>query len=172
VSKWTAKNGQCLTIRPIRPEDEPLLVNFHGTLSDRSVYMRYLHPLLLSERVAHERLARICHCDYNREIILVAEQQDAQSGEGLLLGVGRLSKLHGLNDAQFSLLVSDCCQGLGIGSELLRRLIQVGRDEKLRRIEANITADNHVMQRLCERLGFRLLPGSDNQMVKAEMDIS
>ena len=48
-----------MTIRPVRPEDEPALVRFHETLSDRSVYMRYLQPLLLSLRVAHSRLARI-----------------------------------------------------------------------------------------------------------------
>src|SRR5262249_12022820 len=46
-SSWTSKQGQALVVRPIRPEDEPLMVKFHGTLSDRSVYLRYLHPMQL-----------------------------------------------------------------------------------------------------------------------------
>ena len=74
VSHWTAKDGTQVTFRPIRAEDEPLLVKFHGTLSDRTVFMRYMQPMLLDDRVTHERLARICHCDYDREIALVIER--------------------------------------------------------------------------------------------------
>jgi len=59
------KDGSAVTIRPIRPEDEPLLVRFHETLSDRSVYLRYFCSLSLSRRVAHERLLRICFGDYD-----------------------------------------------------------------------------------------------------------
>ena len=81
VSSWTAKDGMPLVIRPIRPEDEPLLVQFHGTLSDRSVVLRYFHVMTLSTRVAHERLTRICFIDYDREMALVAERQDPQSGQ-------------------------------------------------------------------------------------------
>src|SRR5262249_40146154 len=60
VSDWTMKDGQVVTIRPIRPEDEPLMVQFHSTLSDRTVYLRYFASLSLSSRIAHERLLRIC----------------------------------------------------------------------------------------------------------------
>ena len=172
TSKWTAKDGSPVTIRPIRAEDEPALVEFHGTLSDRSVYMRYLHPLLLSQRVAHERLARICHGDYDREITLIAEQTDVETGENRISGVARMSKLHGSNEARFTVLVSDCCQGLGMGGELVRRLIQVCREEKLYRLEAVMTADNQAMQNLCARAGFSLSPVEDGQMVKAEMIFS
>ena len=57
--------------RPIRPEDEPLMVKFHETLSERSVYFRYFHAMRLTQRVAHERLTRICFIDYEREMALV-----------------------------------------------------------------------------------------------------
>jgi len=67
-----------VTIRPILPEDEPLLVKFHETLSDKTVMMRYLQPMMLTERLVHERLARICHSDYDREITLVAEGRMAR----------------------------------------------------------------------------------------------
>jgi len=130
------------------------MVAFHETLSDRTVYMRYLHPMMLSQRVAHDRLAHICHCDYNREIALVVEDPDTSSGPARILAVGRISKLHGKDAARLSLLVSDHEQGRGIGSELVKRLIQVSQSEKIHRIEAVITQDNTVMRRLFELLGF------------------
>jgi acetyltransferase len=157
-----------MTIRPVRPEDEPALVRFHETLSDRSVYMRYLQPMLLSLRVAHSRLARIAHGDYDREITLVAERAENQE----IVGVARLSKLHGLNVARFTILISDCCQKSGIGSELLRRLIEVGRQEKLRTIEALVAPDNSAMLKMAERLGFHTLQAEDKQFVKVELDLA
>src|SRR5439155_18095545 len=56
VWEWKMKDGTPVTIRPIRPEDEPLMVQFHRTLSERSVYLRYFCSLSLSTRVEHERL--------------------------------------------------------------------------------------------------------------------
>src|SRR5215469_16972486 len=73
VSPWVMKNGTEVTVRPIRPEDEPLLIEFHQTLSDRSVYLRYFGSLSLRSRVAHERLIRICFVGYDRQMALVAE---------------------------------------------------------------------------------------------------
>jgi acetyltransferase len=170
VSLWTAKDGTPLIIRPIHPEDEPLLVRFHETLSDRSVHLRYMHPMLLSQRVAHERLSRICHCDYDREITLVAEQED-KTGERCILGASRMSKLHGLNEARFSILISDQSQGLGIGSELVRRIVDVAKGERLRRLTAIVTPDNQPMQHIFQKLGFRLEPTSDGKMVEAKMEL-
>ena len=60
VWEWKLKDGTPVTIRPIRPEDEPLIVQFHHTLSERSVYLRYFCSLSLTTRVDHERLVRIC----------------------------------------------------------------------------------------------------------------
>jgi acetyltransferase len=73
---WTMKDGEEVLIRPIRPEDEPMMVKFHATLSERSVYLRYFHLMNLSQRVAHERLTRICFIDYDREMALVAERRN------------------------------------------------------------------------------------------------
>ena len=61
----------------------------------------------LSQRIAHERLTRICFIDYDREMALVAEQRNPQTGEREILGVGRLTKLHGTNEAEVAVLVSD-----------------------------------------------------------------
>ena len=156
VSTFTLTDGAGVTIRPIRPEDEPLMVQFHQTLSETSVYMRYFHTLQLSQRIAHERLTRICFIDYDREMALVVDRQDPASAEHAILAVGRLSKLHGTHEAEFAILVSDRWQGHGLGNELLRRLVEIGRDERLQRIVATILPENTAMQRVSRKQGFSL----------------
>ncbi len=171
VQSWTAKDGKPVIFRPIRPEDEPLMIKFHETLSDHSVYLRYLHPMMLSDRVAHERLSRICFIDYDREIALVAEGDDPQNGERCIMAVARLSKIHGTDDAEFTILVNDRFQERGLGREMIQRLLQIARDENLRRVVATISADNPVMQELCQRLGFRLSPASADARVRAVIEL-
>ncbi|RCJ26495.1 acetyl CoA synthetase subunit alpha [Nostoc sp. ATCC 43529] len=171
ISKWTMKDGTAVTIRPIRPEDEPLMVQFHNTLSEQSVYFRYFHLIKLQSRVAHERLTRICFIDYDREIALVVEYQNPQTQTREILAVGRLSKIHGTNEAEFAIVVSDRCQCQGIGTELLKRLVQISQNEQLNRITADILADNYGMQKVCEKLGFRIERTDDPTVVKAQIDI-
>lgn len=166
VSDWTMKNGTPLKIRPIRPEDEPLVVKFHENLSEESIYSRYFHLMKLQTRVAHERLSRICFIDYDRELALVADYKDPATGEHHLLGFGRLSKLHGRDEAEFSMLIGDRFQCKGLGSEFLRRLIQIGKDEKMQYITAEILSENRAMQHVCQKLGFRLEPTSEPSIMK------
>ncbi len=156
VKHWQLKDGRNVTIRPIRPEDEPLLVKFHHTLSEESVYFRYFHLMTLSHRIAHDRLTRICFIDYDREMALVVDRKDPETGEHIILGAGRLSKSHGVNEAEFAMLVADPYQQQGLGSELLLQLIQIGKDENLDAITAEILHENRPMQRVCEKLGFNL----------------
>ncbi len=156
LSTWIMKDGTLLTIRPIRPEDEPLMIQFHKTLSEQSVYFRYFHLIKLSQRTAHYRLTRLCFIDYDREMALVADYTHPDTEAHEILAVARLSKLHGTNEAEFALLVSDRYQCQGLGTELLKRLLQVGQDEQLEHIHAEILADNSAMQRVCEKLGFSL----------------
>jgi acetyltransferase len=107
ISDWQLKDSTPITIRPIRPEDEPLIVKYHKTLSEESVYLRYFHLIKFSQRIAHERLTRICFIDYAREIALVTEYENPATKETEILAVGRLSKLHGSDAAEFAMLVSD-----------------------------------------------------------------
>jgi acetyltransferase len=152
----TRKFGRVLiTIRPIRPEDEPLMVDFHKTLSDRSVQLRYFGALSLKERTLHQRLRRVCFVDYDREMALVAERK-GRDGKRELLGVGRLIKEHGLNEAEFAILISDPWQGKGLGAELLKRLVQIGRAEKLQRITGHILNENAAMLHVSKKIGFQL----------------
>ena len=156
VAPWRLKDGTPITLRPIRPEDEPLMVKFHEKLSERTVYFRYFGALKLSQRVAHERLTRICFQDYDRELALVADHEDLVTSEHRIMGVGRLTKTHGTNEAEFAVLVCDDSQGKGLGTELLRRLLDAARKERLSRVTGYILPENVEMARVCEKLGFRL----------------
>lgn len=171
VKPWTLKEGTPVTIRPISPEDEPLIVDFHETLSEESVYLRYAHMMKLSRRVDHSRLTRICFIDYDQEMALVADYRNSDSGKHQILGVGRLSKLHGTADAEFAMLVSDRYQRQGLGSELMRQLCEVGRQEGLKRIIGHILPDNRGMQHICERQGFALYRDTDDDMVYVELTL-
>lgn len=160
-----------MTIRPIRPEDEPLMVKFHESLSDRSVHLRYFYSYSLDARTAPERLFRICYIDYEREMALVAEHEDVSSGTHEILAVGRLTQIHGSNDAEVAVLVTDRYQHRGLGAELLRRLIEIARDRKLDRLVADTLGENLAMQALAKRLGFRRVTSEEPTVVRAVLDL-
>jgi acetyltransferase len=171
VADWTMKDGAQVTIRPIRPEDEPTMVEFHKKLSERSVYLRYFQPLKLTQRTAHERLTRICFLDYDREMALVVERKHPD-GTPDIIAVGRLSKIHGRPEAELAALVQDEFQAKGLGTELYRRLIQVARDEHLRTVHSNMLGENREMQHLCTKLGFHLsAPDLEDNLVLAELTL-
>ena len=170
VGNFTLKNGQEVTIRPIRPEDEPLLVKFHETLSDRTVYGRYFQPLNLSQRVAHERLTRICFIDYAREMALVAEYKD-ENGIRQILGVGRLTKVHGLSEAHFSMIITDAYQHMGLGTELMRRIVEVAKAENVKHMSAEIMPSCDDMRRVCEKNGLTSIPSKDGGLETVQIDL-
>jgi acetyltransferase len=172
VSPWTMKDGTPVILRPIRPEDEPLMVKFHGALSERSVFLRYFQWSKLSQRVAHDRLRRICFIDYDREMALVADYTAPDTGEHEIFAIGRLSKLHGRSTAEMALLVRDQYQHRGLGIELLRRLIQVARDEHLDSMQAYLLRENVEMRSLVEKLGFRVQPADETGVHLAFLNLN
>ena len=158
-------------VRPICPEDELMMVQFHKTLSDRTVYFRYFHSVSLKSRVAHDRLARICFADQVRESVLVAVSEDQETGQRQILGVGRLNKLPDTNQGEVAIIVSDHHQRQGLGTNLLRRLIQIAKDVKLNRLNGEILRENHAMQVLVRKFGFRLRLFEDPASVRAFLDL-
>lgn len=156
VQPWTAPDGTEFLIRPIRPEDEPLMVRFHAELTEETVYSRYFEHLGLSQRTAHERLTRVCFNDYDREIALVALTTD-RGDEREIVAVGRLSKAHAQPTAEFAVLVGDRWQRRGLGAELLRRLVGIARDEGLEQIGADMLASNIGMRKTARSAGFRIV---------------
>ena len=172
VAPWTAPDGLAVTIRPIRPEDEPLIVRFHEKLSENTVYLRYFQSLKLSQRIAHERLTRICFIDYNREMALVADYKDPETGEPEIIAAGLLNRLYGGDEVEFSLLVRDEFQRRGLGTEILRQLVAIGRVEQMRCISAVVLPQNHGMLRICEKLGFHTYYAEADRVIHAELALA
>jgi len=163
VSSWTTKPGDTVTIRPIRAEDEPLMVAFHKQLSEDTVYQRYFQLVTVGRRTAHEALTRICFVDYDREMVLVAERRDARTGERSIVAMADLTKLYNTKRAEVAVVVRDDCQRHGLGFELIRRLVDVARDERLDDVVATTMSENRGMCAVFRRLGFTLTidPGDD-----------
>jgi acetyltransferase len=172
TSQWKTKGGLPVVVRPIRPEDEPLMVKFHEKLSEQTVYLRYFHMENLTSRVAHGRLMKKCFIDYDREMALVMDHHDFKSGEREILAVGRLTRDPGSKDAEVSVLVADPWQKQGLGSELVKRLIGIARDQGLAKVIANIMPQNIGMRALADRFGFQVLSGSDPEALTAVLELS
>lgn len=165
------KSGMRISIRPIRPDDEAAMARFHESLSDRSVYLRYFHMEKLSSRVAHSRLARRCFIDYDSEMALIAEYFNREAGRSDLIAVGRLIRASEEKEAEVALIVSDQFQKCGVGAELMRRLIQVGRDEKLERIVATVLPENMGMRVLAAHHGFKPVISEDLSSIQLALDL-
>ena len=170
VHPGTMKNGEEILIRPIRPEDEPLLIKLHQVLSERTVYLRYFQPLRLSQRTAHDRLTRICFIDYDREMALVVEHK-TNDDQVEIIAIGRLSRVRGREEAEMAVLVDDRFQHQGLGTELYRRLIEVARDEQLGCVVSTILSENREMQTICRKLGFRLESSLEDGTVEAKLKL-
>jgi acetyltransferase len=167
VQSWKMKDGTPITVRPIRPEDEPSLIKFHEKLSERTVLMRYFTPMGLGQRTAHERLTRICFVNYDRDMALVAERK--ANGASEVLAVSRLTRLHGTEMAEATVVVLDEAQHMGLGTELMKRTIEVARAEKLKQVVATMLAENEDMLTICKKLGFKIAKVEGRDLVRAEL---
>ncbi len=161
-------DGQPVTIRPIRPEDEPLLVEFHKDLSEESVRQRWLKDMGYEERTVHERLSKIAFVDYDREIVLIAEQM-GKDGKAEVLGAGRISKIPLTQKASFGLIVKDKWQDKGLGAKMMHQLIEAAKEEKIVEIRAVMLTENHQMQAMCKHLGFTLKPDEKEGWILAAL---
>ena len=169
ISHWQSHDGTAFMLRPIRPEDEPLMVDFHHHLSEASVYMRFFLPLKLDFRVSHERLFTKCFIDYDREIGLVAEYS-GEDGSRHIAGIARLIRKHSDNNAEVAFLVADKFQNRGLGTHLLERMIEIARKEGISCLEGATLSDNFNMKDMFVKAGFRFAPPEDG-VVTAELHL-
>lgn len=170
VTPWRMRDGSNAIIRPIKPEDEPLVARFHESLSDRSVIHRFRESLNLSQRTAHERLVRICFNDYDREIALVVDHKNGGE-QREILGVGRLSRQRYGGGAEFTLLIADEYQGQGLGTRLMGLLLEVGRAEGMKFIEGAFLPASEDMITICKNLGFTMTPSADGSLIHARVNL-
>jgi len=142
--------GVEIFVRPIRPEDAPLLVALFESLSPRSVYLRFFTPM---KRLPHSMLALFTQIDYDRHIALVALSES--KSEEQMLGVARIIFAQNLKEAEFSVVVGDQWQGRGIGAVLLQRCLKIAEDRGLESVTGVVLAENTQMLALGKKLGFK-----------------
>jgi acetyltransferase len=147
----TTNKGADIFIRPIRPEDAPLLVDLFETLSPRSVYLRFFTPM---KHLPHSMLARFTQIDYDRHIALVAFAE-SESNEKML-GVARAIIGRNPREAEFAVVVSDAWQGKGIGAALLQSCLSIARERGIQRVIGTVLAENTQMLALGRKLGFKI----------------
>jgi acetyltransferase len=152
LRETTTDDGVALTVRPIRPEDEPGVARFHSRLSEATVLARYGTNRPLSERTAHERLTRICFVDYDRQIGLVAEA--AGRGGPEIAGVARISRVHASDDRTLTMVIADAWQRRGIGARIVQTAVAVARGEGVANLLAELSPDSVGMRELLAEEGF------------------
>ena len=150
VETVTLKNGTEAVLRPIRPDDEPKMVQFHKKLSQDTVRQRYLEFVHLKERVAHNFLKRMCFIDFEREIAIVAEVKNQ------IIGVARMTKIPMQEIAIITITIEDSFQGLGLGTKFLDKLILIAKNQDIKILQAQMLKENNVMQNLMKSKGFSL----------------
>jgi acetyltransferase len=160
-------DGTVVLVRAVRPEDEPLIIEFHASHSARTIRLRFFGMV---KALSRNSLNHLCHLDYDRAMGLVAEHRDAD-GRPYLCGVSRYYLDTETRTAEFAVVVGDAWQGRGLGSHLMRRLIAVAREHGVRRLVGEVLRDNEGMIRLVEGLGFTLEPTEDSAVLKATLPL-
>ncbi len=156
-----------VTIRALRPEDEPLIVKMFESFSEYTIRMRFFRMI---KQLSRQTLIRLCHLDYDREMALAAIHLDA-NGAACILGVARYYLDPTQDEAEFAVAISDLWQRRGLGSHLMQRLIEVARERKIMRLIGVVFADNDGMLQLGKRLGFREVPDEEEGIVRLVLDL-
>lgn len=166
VKQLRMKTGQEITLRPIRPEDEPLQREMLSNLSDSALHFRFFGSV---PKITHELLARFTQIDYDREISIIAEAE--VDGKKKMVGSCQLMADAWGESAEFSVVVSDDWQNQELGSELTDYALEIARERGIKTIYAVALKNNLKMVNMFEQRGFKITK-EDMDMVKAELDIS
>jgi acetyltransferase len=166
TSAFRLADGGEVTVRVIRPEDEPLIIEHHELLSDQSIRRRFFGMV---RHLSRDRLIRLCHLDYNREMALVAVGEDATGPH--ILGVSRYNCEPETGRAEFAVVVSDPNQGRGLGHQLMEQLIVVARDRGVKQLFGSVLSENGPMLDLVQNLGFSTAPTADPTAMEAVLDL-
>jgi RimJ/RimL family protein N-acetyltransferase len=147
VRAVTLKNGAHVRIRPIRPDDEPRLIELYGRLSRYTAYQRFFTVM---RRLPPDWAHFFANVDYRKRLALVAERDTAAGVQ--LIGVGRYEPAEEPDTAEVAFVVEDGWQGFGLGAILLLDVVRAAEARGIRRFRAYCLADNHRMLRLLAEL--------------------
>jgi acetyltransferase len=165
ISLWRLADGTDVTLRPIKPEDEPLELEMLSTLSPETMRTRFF---TIIRDISHEMLVRFCNVDYDREMAIVAEIR--KEGKRKIIGIGRLIIESDFRSGEYAVLVHDSYHGKGLGYKLMDAIIGVAQDKDLEEIYGIVLKENEKMLRVTTKLGFTIRPLSDEEdMVRVQL---
>lgn len=162
------KNGWEAELRPIRAEDAPLIRDFHGRLSEASIRFRYFHN---KADLTQRDLSTLSHINYDRQMAFIAEHR-RDDGAGEMLGVVRVWNDPDNIRTEFSIIVRDDLQGLGVGNLLMKKMIDYCKSVGTLEMVGKIMSDNHPMRALTQRLGFSMHFDMEEQEVDAVLRLN
>jgi acetyltransferase len=162
---WLLKNGQEVLLRPIKPEDEPMWIEWFQSLSEETIRYRFFQML---KDTPHEVRVRYCNIDYDREVAIVAEM--VENGKRKILGVSRLSVEPDGKHGEMAFIVSDYYQGLGLGTKIVDYTLDIAKEKGVESVYAIMLQDNYRALSLTKKMGFNIEYLSDGT-VKASLDL-
>jgi acetyltransferase len=166
VREVRMRDGTKVTLRPIKPEDEPLWLALLGSCSKESIYSRFRYFFFWQ---SHDVASRYCYIDYDRELAIVAEIGEGESRR--LLGVGRLVAEPGRSSAEYAVLVQDVWQSKGLGGMLTDLCLEIAGQWGIRRVTAITTSDNPRMVAVFEKRGFHVARDLESSLVEVSKEL-
>ncbi len=163
------KNGRKITLRPIRPEDEPAHRVFISKLSDEDLRMRFFG--VVRRDFDHRDMARFTQIDYDREMAFIATAT-GESGLPETLGVVRTATKPDNSEAEFAIVVRSDQKGTGLGSVLFRKIIDYTRDRGTKHLKGQTLVENKAMQGLSRKFGFEIKLNPDEELVDMVLDFT
>ncbi len=161
VMPWMLPDGTEVLLRPVKPEDEPLVKEMLSSLSEKTLKERFFQVI---KSITHEMLIKLCNIDYNREMTSGAElmAEIRENSAKKIIGIVGLMIDPDFKTGEFGVIIHDHYQGKGIGYKLIDVLIGIAQEKGLEEFYGIALAENRKMLRVCQRLGFTVRPFEDD----------
>jgi acetyltransferase len=151
IKETRMKNGKKVVLRPIRPEDEPLEAEMFTHFSKETQRFRFF---TLIKDITHQMLIRYTQIDYDREMAIIAELTEGRKKK--MAGVVRLIADAYNETAEFAIVVADPWHHLGLGNMMTDYMLEIARKRGVKKVYANVLTDNHIMQHIFKKRGFKI----------------
>ncbi|MFH1234976.1 MAG: bifunctional acetate--CoA ligase family protein/GNAT family N-acetyltransferase [Candidatus Diapherotrites archaeon] len=159
-------NGSTVKLRAIMPEDEHRHLAMLKKFSPKTVRQRFFHMIRDWD---HEALTRYCFNDYDREIAIVAERGKGDKRE--LLGVVRIMGDPGKDTSEFAIVVTDEWQKKGLGTIMLRYIMEIARKKGLSKIWGHVFVDNAELVSILRKENFTFKSSEDTGVYYVEKSL-